>query len=368
MDTYISREIARQTNQWRLGDMRDVKSASVTFDREKFEAHLASHQNFQLELQRALQTNGQTAFYIGYEDIPDIDILNGLVRFLGVEERKKRTSKKTKKQNPQSLEEKVVNYAEMEIAISSIDYFGLNRTPNFEPRRGPMVPNYLAAANSPVLYMPIKSGPTDCISQWLADLDGVAQSDLIDGFTQKSLRQWKRQAIEHRSFTVIRHPVARLHCAFVKRILMPGPMLYHDIRETLRKTYGVPLPETNLDASYDATAHRGAFLAFLEFVKGNLAGQTGIRVDGAWASQSELLRGMGQFLLPTHIFRESEISVDLAYLARQIGRDPPKLKWTTAGAPITLAEIYDEDIEAAVRSVYQRDYMMFGFGPWRGPI
>jgi len=368
VDTYISREIARQTNKWRLGDMRDVKSASVTFDRKQFEAHLASHQNFQLEVQRALQTSGQTAFYIGYEDIPNVDILNGLVQFLGVEERKKRTSRKTKKQNPQPLQEKVVNYAEMELAISGIDYFDLNRTPNFEPRRGPVVPSYLAAAKSPVLYMPIKSGPTDCISQWLADLDGVAQSDLIDGFTQKSLRQWKRQTNEHRSFTVIRHPVARLHCAFVKRILMPGPMLYADIRETLRKTYGVPLPEANPGASYNAAAHRDAFLAFVAFVKGNLAGQTGVRVDGAWASQSEYLRGIGQFLLPTHVFRESEISVDLAYLARQIGCDPPILKWPTASAPITLAEIYDEDIEAAVRSVYQRDYMMFGFGPWRGPI
>ena len=321
VDTYISREIARQTNQWRLGDLCDVKSASVTFDQEQFEAHLAQHQTFQIDLQRALQTS---------EDIPDIDVLNGLARFLGVGEGKKRTSKKTKKQNPQSLEEKVVNPADMKTALAGIDYFDLSRTPNFEPRRGPMVPDYIAAAKSPVLYMPIKSGPTECISQWLADLDGVEQSVLRVGFTQKTLRRWKRQAFENRSFTVIRHPVARLHCDFVKRILMPGPMLYADIRETLRSTYAVPLPEPNPGASYDSAAHRNAFLAFLAFVKGNLAGQTSIRVDGAWASQSELLRGMGQFLLPTHIFRESEISVDLEYLARQIGRNPPKFKYQAA--------------------------------------
>ena len=368
VDTYISREIVRQTNQWRLGDMRDAKSARVTFDQEQFEAHLAQHQSFQLELQHALQTSGQTAFYIGYEDIPDVDVLNGLARFLGVGKGKKRPSRKTKKQNPQSLEEKVVNPGDMETALAGIDYFVLSRTPNFEPRRGPLVPNYIAAAKSPVLYMPINSGPSDCISQWLADLDGVEVSDLRVKFTQKTLRQWKRQAFEHRSFTVIRHPVARLHRAFLTRILVPGPMMYADIRETLRSTYGVPLPDTIPSASYDAVAHRNAFLAFAAFVKGNLAGQTGVRVDGAWASQSEFLRGMGQFLLPTHIFRESEISADLEYLARTIGRDPPKLKWPTAREPIALAEIYDEDIEAVVRSVYQRDYMMFGFGPWRGPI
>ena len=367
VDTYISREIARQTNQWRLGDMLDAKSARVTFDREQFEEHLARHQSFQLEIQLALQTSGQTAYYIGYEDISNVDVLNGLARFLGVDEGKKRTSKKTKKQNPQSLEEKVLNHAEMETALRNFDYFALNRTPNFEPRRGPVVPSYLAAAKSPVLYMPIRSGPTKCISQWLADLDGVAQADLISGFTQKSLRKWKRQAHEHCSFTVIRHPVARLHRAFVLHILVPGPKLYDRIRETLRTVYNVPLPTPETDASYDAHAHRAAFLAFAAFVKGNLAGQTSIRVDGAWASQAELLQGMSNFMLPTHIFRENKMSDGLDYLARQLGRSPPKLVHVEENAPIALADIYDSDVEAAVRSAYQRDYMMFGFEPWRAP-
>ena len=115
--------------------------------------------------------------------------------------------------------------------------------------------------------MPIRSGPTDCISRWLADLDGVEPADLIGGFTQKSLRKWKRQADEHCSFTVIWHPVARLHRAFVQHILVPGPKRYDRIRETLRAAYNVPLPTPELDAPYDANAHRAAFLAFPAFVK-----------------------------------------------------------------------------------------------------
>ncbi len=153
----------------------------------------------------------------------------------------------------------------------------------------------------------------------------------------------------------------------MKHILVPGPTAYNDIRESLRTVYNVPLPKAKPDASYDADAHRAAFLAFTAFVKGNLVGQTSVRVDGAWASQSEFLRGMAHFLLPTHIFRESELPDDLAYLALRIERDPPKLKQQQASAPVALAEIYDEDIETAVRSAYQRDYMMFGFGPWREP-
>ncbi|MFV2002753.1 MAG: hypothetical protein ACC619_07195 [Paracoccaceae bacterium] len=34
-------------------------------------------------------------------------------------------------------------------------------------------------------------------------------------------------------------------------------------------------------------------------------------------------------------------------------------------SPFELSEIYDAEVEAAVRSAYQRDYMMFGFGAWR---
>jgi hypothetical protein len=29
-----------------------------------------------------------------------------------------------------------------------------------------------------------------------------------------------------------------------------------------------------------------------------------------------------------------------------------------------LTEIYDDEIEAAVHDVYQRDYITFGFGPY----
>ncbi len=127
----------------------------------------------------------------------------------------------------------------------------------------------------------------------------------------------------HQSFAVLRHPVARLHSAFVNHILMPGPECYREIREILRKTYGLAIPEKTPDDGYDAAAHRSAFLQFAAFVKANLSGQTSIRVDGAWASQSEILRGVCQFMIPDHVFREDEIDADLAYLAQKVGMSSP---------------------------------------------
>jgi hypothetical protein len=365
VDSYVSREIARQTDQWRLGDMRRARSAKITFEPEQFAEHLARQQGFQAKLHRALQTSGQTAFHIDYEDISDIDIVNGLARFLGVSDAKKKISGETKKQNPQSLEEKVLNFQQMQDALASTDPFGLNRVPNFEPRRGAVIPRYIAPARTPLLFMPISSGPTDIVTRWLADIDGGADQTLLRDFSQKKLRQWKRQSKGHQSFTVVRHPALRLHDAFVRHILMPGPAAYHEIREVLRTGYDLPIPRDMEGATYDAAAHRAAFIAFAGFVRGNLGGQTSIRVDRAWASQSEILRGMGQFALPNHIFTEDRLQGDLDYLADNVGVASPKLGVPVAMSPFELHEIYDPTVEAATRAAYQRDYMMFGFGPWQ---
>ncbi|MGB5559907.1 MAG: sulfotransferase family 2 domain-containing protein [Paracoccaceae bacterium] len=365
VESYISREIVRQTGQWRIGDAKGAKTARVRFDPAEFKDHLASRQAFQVDLLRALQASGQTAFYLDYEDIGQIDVLNGLARFLGLEERKKSASQKTKKQNPQPLKDKVQNFDEMVKALESVDHFNLSRTPNFEPRRGPVVPNFIAAARSSLLFVPIKAGPSSSIASWMADLDGVAEVDLEHGFTQKTLRHWKRRAKAHQSFAVLRHPVARLHSAFVNHILMPGPECYREIREILRKTYGLAIPEKTPDDGYDAAAHRSAFLQFAAFVKVNLSGQTSIRVDGAWASQSEILRGVCQFMIPDHVFREDEIDTDLAYLAQKVGMSSPVYHPTIERAPVSLMAIHDDSVEEAVKAAYQKDYMLFGFGPYR---
>ncbi|RMD95147.1 MAG: nodulation protein NodH, partial [Alphaproteobacteria bacterium] len=117
LDSYISLKIASQTGQWRLNDMKFAKSARVRFDGAEFEAHLNRLQEFQLRLQRALQVSGQTAFYIGYDDLRDVEILNGLARFLGSEGEKKQASTVTKVQNPGAFEEKVTNFGEMQAVL-----------------------------------------------------------------------------------------------------------------------------------------------------------------------------------------------------------------------------------------------------------
>lgn len=364
VESYVSWKIAQATGQWKLTNVQKRREEQARFDRAEFERHLADLQDFQVTLLNRLQRSGQTAFYIAYEDLKDLEVMNGLARWLGVPERLSELDRSLKVQNPKPLSEKVANFAEMETALARLDRFNLARTPNFEPRRGPLVPTYLAAPKTPLLYMPIRSGPEAAVTRWLAALDGAGADKLTGGFNQNSLRQWKRARPGHRSFTVIRHPLARAHDAFCSKILATGPGTFTKIRAHLGKVYDLPLPQAARD--YTREDHRASFAGFLRFAKANLAGQTPIRTDGHWATQSQCLLDMAEFTFPDMVIREDEMVLYLPALALQVGhKAPPDPEPVATAAPYGLAEIYDDTLESLARDAYPRDYTMFGFGDWR---
>jgi len=365
VDSYVSLKIARETGQWKLTNVKRRKESRISFDAEEFERYFGQLQQFQQALKLRLQASGQTAFYLTYEDLHCLEIINGLARYLGSDEKLNALDDALKKQNPGELKDKVSNYADMQNALMGFDRFNIARTPNLEPRRGPAVPGFVLAARTPLLYMPVQSGPDHEVCAWMTALDDADLADLRTGLNQQALRQWKQNTPEHRSFTVLRHPVARVHRAFCEKILQKGPGSYPAIRKKLRNFYKVPLPGSLPDAAYDLSAHRQAFIAFLEFLRANLAGQTSVRVDAHWATQTAVLQGMAQFCLPDVIIRETDMHEELPALARQIGManaaHPSEI---SDNSPFTLKAIYNDEIEALAKNVYQRDYMMFGFQNW----
>ncbi|MGR3434018.1 MAG: nodulation protein NodH [Shimia sp.] len=360
LESYVSWKIAQATGQWKLTNATHHKAVAAEFDGPEFEAHVEALQAFQVRLLNALQRSGQTAFYVAYEDIQDLEAMNGLAAWLGSGHRLDGLDRKLKKQNPAPMSEKVADYDAMEAALARIDRFDLGRTPNFEPRRGPAVPSYVAAAEAPLLFMPIQSGPSARVRAWLSALgDGPLQED----FTQKALRQWRRRHKDHRSFTVLRHPVARAYQAFCDRIVGTGPGAFLEVRKTLMRVHNVPLASEGPDAGWGAAEQRAAFAAFLAFLKQNLGGQTAIRVDPAWASQTAILQGFGEFQTPDMVAREERLEDDLGHLCAAVGQAmtaPPAAE----PPPIPLAEIYDGAIEDAAKEAYQRDYIQFGYRPW----
>lgn len=366
VDAYVSRKIAWETDQWQLNDVHDVIKKKARFVPSEFEKLFYRMKDFQLKVLARLQRSGQTAFYLNYDDIQDIGVINGLARYLGEDTTIDSFSDKFKKQNPEALRDKVKNYDDLEATIAKIDLFDLGRIPNFEPRRPPVVPSYVTAANAPLLFLPIEGGPVSRVVDWLCAVDEASLEDLGAGMNQKDLRKWKRTHPGHRSFSVVTHPAARAHAVFCRQFLSDGADANPEVRQALRDHYDVPLPEDGVAGDdWDRVAHRTAFLGFLAFVKSNLEGQTSLRVDPAWATQGAVLQGFSQILSPDHILREAQLAEGLARLAEDAGiADAPKATGGDADTPFTLADIWDDDVEAAVRATYQRDYMLFGFKPW----
>lgn len=364
LESYISRKIAAATGQWKLTHAKHAKSQKITFVAAEFAAHVDRLQNFQVHILNTLQKTGQTAFYVDYEDVRHVEVMNGIAAWLGRKARLDALDRNLKKQNPEPIQAKVNNVAEMEAALARFDRFNLSRTPNFEPRRGPLVPTYIAAPESGLLFLPMRSGPEDVVTDWLSALDGGGKVRLK--FNQKSLRAWKLEQRPNRSFTVIRHPVARVHAAFCDRILpAAGPGVFTDIRRNLRQHFNLPLPEGAVGQEYSAEEHREAFKAFLRFVKSSLNGQTNLRVDPAWATQSTLLQGFASYQTPDHVIREPDMAEELPRLARRVGAEaPPGLPEETDRHAPALERVYDAEIEAMARDAYLRDYEAFGFDDW----
>lgn len=354
VESYVSLKIAQATGQWKLTNPKNLKQAKARFDGVEFEAHLETVQAFQVHLLNALQVSGQTAFYLDYDDIQDVAVLNGLAAFLGVPARLDAVDQSLTVQNPEPMADKVTNPAAMEQALARMDRFNLSRTPNFEPRRSAAIPGYVASREVPLLFMPVRGGPEARVIEWLECFGGVERN-----FVQKTLRQWKRSHAGHRSFTVLRHPVDRAWAAFQDA---RGAGLSPEQRNVIARVHGVAFPK---QGTASADEERAAFIAFLRFLKRNIAGQTGFRTAVGWASQTAVMQGFALFNGPDAVLREDRLAEGLGWVCAELGVAMPPLR---GADPSGLDALMSDEVEEAARDAYQRDYMGFGFGPRPKPV
>lgn len=365
IDSYVSLQIARKTGQWWLGDLASARSAKVAFDKDDYVAFRNSLNRFQDKLRRALQTTGQTAFYIDYADLADSDILNGLGQFLSAKGPPDVTRVRAKVQNPTPLADRLTNPDEAEAALAALDVTDLGYIPSFEPNRGPGLRMFHACRNAPLLYMPIRGAGQDPVPGWMRRVDSDGGVD--NGLTQKDLRRWMRQHPGHRSFTILRHPLPRAYDAFCQFILPPNLDAYADIRDALIARYGVALPQPDdPSAEWSTDRHSAAFLGFLKFLQGNLGGQTSLRVDYSWASQAAFLSAIAGFATPDRVIREETADEELGQLVAAIAQPPTALGATFASETVfPLEEIRTDAIDVACAEAYRRDYIFFGFNRWQ---
>lgn len=363
LDSYVSLKIARKTGQWWLGDMTSARAARVAFDAEEYAEFLNELAEFQHRITRALQVSGQTAFHLSYEDLSDSEVLAGLGQFIGSDGPPDPDKVRAKVQNPTPVEARLTNPHVAEEALNRIESPDIGRIAIYEPDRGPGLRFFRVCRTAPLIYMPIRGAGNDPVPDWLKLVD--PEGALETGMTQKDLRRWKRQHPGHRSFTVLRHPLPRAYDAFCRFVLPPGIEGYAEERDAMAKRYHIPLPDSFPDPNYDIERHRTAFLSFLKFLKGNLGGQTSLRVDSTWATQTAMLHAIGQFVVPDRVVREEDLGTVLPALAREVGLTDHPVTETESDLPYPLEEVCTDEIEEACADAYRRDYVMFGFGSWR---
>ncbi|MTH62794.1 hypothetical protein [Paracoccus shanxieyensis] len=351
VDSFVSTALARQTNQWKLNETETPIPAAAHFDAAEFRLVTARIEEFQLRIQHRLQATGQTAFWLGYEDLRDADVMTGLLHWMGRRDVDRVLPASDQvPQNPRELAEKVTNFDEMQDALSRLDPFMLRRIPNFEPRKGPAVPSYMVgAAGKGLIFMPIKGGPTETVAGWMR-----AMGDLSEDLTQNALRQWKRDHVGHRSFTVLRHPLLRAWAGFES--LVRGNNA--ELRQLMRSVHRVALPRDEELGAMDDAQQAGLFAAFLDFLRRNLNGQTTLPTYPHWASQSEVLAGFSRMGAPDLVLREGDLARDLGWLADGAGIRAPAPLTGLRDFPAFLSE---QSLRGAAKKAYLRDYVAFGF-------
>ncbi|MDB6177107.1 hypothetical protein PAF17_06255 [Paracoccus sp. Z330] len=352
LESYISTRLARETNQWKLNETETAIPAATTYDPAEFRQSLDEIEAFQLSILGRLQASGQTAFWLGYEDLRDSAVMTGLLHWMGrTDIEQVQPANDQVPQNPRELAEKVTNFDEMQADLHRLDPFALRKVPNFEPRRGPSVPSFMTTeAGRGLVFMPVQGGPSEMVQGWLTALGGVGGQ-----YTQNSLRQWKRAHPEHRSFCVLRHPLLRAWDGFLHLMMNAKP----ELRQLMRDVHRVPLPADEALSDLTESDAESLFGDFLGFLRRNLNGQTTLPTHPNWATQSQVVAGFARFSQPDILIRETRIRTDLEFLCHQAGIDEPRLdRLSQETGPEFLA---DKKLAAAARAAYLRDYIAFGF-------
>lgn len=363
LESYVSYKQALASNQWVLTDAKgQIDVPPVVFDPEEFREFAEAQAEFLRDLRTGLAGAGQTALQLAYEDLADLSVINGALKFLGSAHRLDRPERSLKRQSASEITNRVANPDMMSAAVAKMDPFALDPTVASRLDRGAGVRSYLAGQTLPLVYLPIHRAFTGPVSGWMSSKDH-GQAPLSD-LSQKGLRDWRLSHPDARSFTVLCHPVRRAWDAFEHAILPTDLQAYAEIRHALLTAYKVPLPTLWPDPDLPRGKLRRAFIAFCKILKANLAGQTGLRVDDLWVGQHTRLHGISAVTLPDVILRDTDLASGKLPPGGETVLDFVSLQLPRASEH--LAAIYDEKVEATVRAAYARDYAAFGFGNWAG--
>jgi hypothetical protein len=114
LDSYVSLLIARETDVWLTTEQaRQDQAEKVTVNVNELATFALRQSLFYNDMLTLLQRTGQRYFHIDYSEIKNLDCLNGMVEFLGIDDRFTTADEPIKRQNPARQEDKIANYSEL---------------------------------------------------------------------------------------------------------------------------------------------------------------------------------------------------------------------------------------------------------------
>jgi hypothetical protein len=282
------------------------------------------------------------------------------------------------RQNPGHISEKVSNYEEMCVH--------LGRAPEPAPKsRRSWAGDILLADRAPFAYAPI-SGPGFAaavsliyrIEQRAFYGPSLSYAQLMEqsssgGYLTRGLSA-EELAVEVKSrklFTVICHPVERLHVLFLHELFGPA---WHasPIRRRIQSFVGgLPSPrELGRDEKkLEPERHLAAFLGYVRLIEEAHRGVADFPITTDWQSQSEQLEAYASYVELDLVARLEDLSDLAAWLAEGLdGAVLPEnhitaVKNRAARGVLPLEEVWKQEVVDRVYTLFSRDFKEFGFEP-----
>lgn len=372
VESFVSLQIAKKTDQWLIHDEADRKQAKIHFNIADFRRYRRRLEAYYQLVETSLRDTGQDNHTIHFRNLGSIDAINALAAFIGDSQVKDHLEQPIKRQNPGALRDKIINYTEVYEALDlPVPDPGQTPPPPAPAlKKGSTRSRVFYTWSHPLAYIPVPSVPENQIRDWLDSHGGFGKLGQGD-----DLEEWQKKFPQPLVFTAVDHPVSRAYDAFMNKIFSVGGGSYSSIRNAMSKQFGLVLPKAgiletqNRDAlandGYGPIEHRQAFKQFLAFVRANHAGETDIRQDGKWAPQSGFIDNYRKDFPDLLVLNEPELGLGLIYIENRLAMDRhiPMPAIAKPDYLFSLAEIYDSETETLCQDAYVDDYLCFGFGP-----
>lgn len=355
LDRYLSLELAKHSDKWTWVAATQTQEPRVTFDRAAFERLLQQEADYWPPLWDKLRSTGQSPFVLDYDDLTNLDVINGLLTYLGSTEELEQLSTRYKPQNPRAARDKVTNPDEMYAALADLDPWQLEHraigAPKFTwPRPKPSAHYWQGAS-----WCPIEGISRPMIGAWLeAHLGPASQS-------QEAMGAWR--------FEIAPHPLERAFDVFCDGVLGWGGHDMPSIRARLDRNHDFDLHPLAQAPTPDGM--RREFIKFLKFLRLNLKGQTAMAVRAPWIPMVRLFAkaaatrsGSGAAdHIPRIVLCEHEAHLRMPSL---LGRTDAPIAWRPieygAIGKITLSDIYTDEMDTLCAQAYADDYAWLGCG------